>query len=211
MYKTGFFKRLLIDTVSMKRLYDLIHSTDDNSEEILSFIEQKEAELTYEEVFDMVMQTCEHHSNETHDDRLRLVRCSTFQLSIHRNKSSEVLFKLMDIGGRGLLMKRCEGRKSYRHRETALITICRKGNISMDIISEMIRIGERELIMMADHYGCTALHSVCENQHISLESFYGSKLFMAGGSSNGFICGGTLRKMCPKLAFHINLRSQSPH
>ena len=54
----------------MKRLYDLIHSTDDNSEEILSFIEQKEAELTCEEVFDMVMQTCEHHSNENHDDRL---------------------------------------------------------------------------------------------------------------------------------------------
>ena len=41
--------------------------------------------------------------------------------------------------------------------------------------------------------------------------FYSSKLFMAGGSSNGFICGGTLRKMCPKLAFHINLRRQSPH
>ena len=38
--------------------------------------------------------------------------------------------------------------------------------------------------------------------------FYGSKLFMAGGSSNGFICG-TLRKMCPKLAFHINLRQKA--
>ena len=46
------------------------------------------------------------------------------------------------------------------------------------------------------------------NQHISMESFYGSELFMAGGSSNGFICGTLLRKMCPKLAFHINLRQK---
>lgn len=72
-------------------------------------------------------------------------------LALIHNKSEEVIFKLMELGGRELIMKMDSNGKNILH------FACINKNISLDAISKFIQIGGRELVMMTDKHQKTAL------------------------------------------------------
>ena len=71
-------------------------------------------------------------------------------------QSSEIVTKLIEIGGRDLVMK------VDNHGSTALHFACGRKNPSLEVISKLIEIGGRELVMKKDGDGCTALHAACD-------------------------------------------------
>ena len=69
----------------------------------------------------------------------------------NENASMEIISKLLEIGGRELLMMN-------EDRKTALHCACENKNVLMEIISKMLEMGGRELFMMKSAYYGTALH-----------------------------------------------------
>ena len=81
----------------------------------------------------------------------------TLTLALERKKSTEVITKMIDLGGRPLLM----GKNIYL--ETALHVACRKAS-PIEVIMKMIDVGGRQLLTEKNKYGATALYYACENE-----------------------------------------------
>ena len=106
-------------------------------------------------------------------DPIRERSCTSLQLALYHNKSKEVIYKLIDIGGRELVMvKNSQG-------ETALHKACMNNNVSLDVISKLIQVGGRELVMVNCLNAGTALRLACMNKNVSLDVI--SKLIEVGG------------------------------
>ena len=128
--------------------------------------------------------------------------CSSLQMALLCNKSEEAISKLMDIGGRQLLMK------TGNDEVTVLHYMCKNKSPPVDVISnifvmggrgkitekspyenlstrnsvilKMVKIGGRELVMEKTARGDTALHIACWNKkNTSLDII--SKLIKVGG------------------------------
>ena len=78
--------------------------------------------------------------------------CTSLQSSLHRKRSKEVIFKMIDIAGKQLVMK------TSINGWTALHTACHLESVSLDIVSKLIMVGGKELVMMKNVYGETVLH-----------------------------------------------------
>ena len=121
-----------------------------------------------------VMQMMKWLYDPDHDEK----PCTLLQFALYHNKSKEVIFKLIEIGGRELInVKHIEG-------SSALFAACENENPSLDIVLKLINVGGRELVMMRDTCaffagGGSVLHTACRNKNISLEII--SKLIEVGG------------------------------
>ena len=107
-------------------------------------------------------------------------------LALDLGKSVEVILKLIDIGGKELVM---ENDSSIR---TALHLACKIEDMSLHIISsQLIEIGGRELLMISDQFGRTALHNACMNRNMSLDVVLkmievgGRELLLTSPNNNG--------------------------
>ena len=99
---------------------------------------------------------------------------TALMLALNLNKSMEAVFKLIEIGGKELVMM-----MDRNYGETALHYACGHKNMSVDIVTKLVEIGGQELIMMKDNYGRTALQYACGNRNVSLKIV--SKLIEEGG------------------------------
>ena len=91
-------------------------------------------------------------------------RCvTTLMLAIKRPKSKKVVFKLIEIGGRELVMMK------ENFGTTALHCACTHKHTSLEIISKLIELGGKELVMERDTIGQTALHYLCMNKIVSMD------------------------------------------
>ena len=81
--------------------------------------------------------------------------------------------KLIEVGGRELVMMKNKG------KDTALHLACMNENISLDIVAKLIEVGGRELVMISDQDRRTALHKACCNKNIPLDAI--TKLIRLGG------------------------------
>ena len=136
-----------------------------NDDQLLQYLEEEIiGNRNQEEVMQIIL----------YDIYDQTVPYSSLQYAICENKSEEVIMKLMDIGGRELIMmERYDGFNS-------LHIACDNKHPSMEIISKMLDIGGRELLMIASERDkFTALHIACDNRHPSTEII--SKMLDIGG------------------------------
>ena len=136
-----------------------------NDVELLQFLQSIENEATHEKE---VLQMC------VIDNGYCRYNGTTLMLALNHNKSTKVLLKLIEIGGKDLVMMvdKYDGR-------TALHYVCGNGNISIDVVTKLIETGGQELIMVKDFVGRTALHHACENRNEPIDIV--SKLIEFGG------------------------------
>ena len=67
--------------------------------------------------------------------------CMSLQLAIHLNRSKKVIFKIINIGGKELVVK------TNNYRYTALHRTCMNSDyVSVDVISKLLEVGGRELL-----------------------------------------------------------------
>ena len=88
----------------------------------------------------------------------KFVKCNILHLSLKQGRSKAVLFKLIEIGGRELVMQK-DG-----NGNSALQIVFKNDSyvqVPNEVVSKLIEIGGRELVMMRDDIGDTALHSAC--------------------------------------------------
>ena len=110
-----------------------------------------------------------------HPDKTGIkIKCTYLQLALRYQKSrKKVIFKIMDMGGRELVMKKGQ------NGDTALHCACKDKNVPTEVISKMLEMGGRELLMMNDEDGTSALHYACRNDNVSREII--SMLLEMGG------------------------------
>ena len=138
-----------------------------NDTELLQYLQLIENEGNHQKVMEM----CTHYVYGSGKKD-----CTTLMLALTLNKSKEVISKLIEIGGRELVMVMSNQIYGYSN---ALHYACMKLNISNDIVLKLIEVGGRELVMMNSILG-TALHCVCKNSSLSMNIV--SKLIDVGGS-----------------------------
>ena len=145
---------------------------DYGDDELLCYLQEEiEYKGRREELMEMMT-----WRNPTYHDGKHL-QLTSLQLALSCQKSKKVISKIIDIGGRELLMK-----NDKYHGQTALHRACLNFNYNvsmMEIISKMLEMGGRELLMMNDKYGYTALHWACKNENPSMEII--SKMLEVGG------------------------------
>ena len=73
-------------------------------------------------------------------------------LALKLEKSVEIVSKLINIGGRELIMKK------NQDGQTALHFACQNENTPLDIVSKLVDEGGHEMTKEIDQYGKTALH-----------------------------------------------------
>ena len=85
----------------------------------------------------------------------------------NENVSVKIISKLLDVGGRELLMM------NDKNGYTALWywgVLCENENVlSAEIVSNFLEVGGKELVMMTDQYKFTVLHHVCKNRNVSVD------------------------------------------
>ena len=118
---------------------------------------------------DVLMQTMKWKQPDHHQYK----DYTSLQLVFHHNRSKEVILKMIDIGGKQLVMK------TNHNGETALHTAAENENVSVDTISKLIKVGGRELLKMKNQDGDTPLHCACKNENVSIDIV--SKLIKVGG------------------------------
>ena len=97
------------------------------------------------------------------------------RLALKLDKPMEVIIKLIDIGGKDMVMM--NGLRSALHW-----VCCMKSTNSSsvaDVISKMIKVGGKELVMLQDGRGESALHWACKNENILVDVI--SKMLEVGG------------------------------
>ena len=158
----------------MTILSDLLYSLTDSDDDILEFIQELEFQLTREEQIKMVMETCPCYGELYHHYR---TTCTTLQLALWENKSEAVIFKLMEIGGKELMMKMDSDNKS------TLSYACGSRIKSFEVISKLIEVGGKEMVISKDDlFNRTALYFAFEDTNIaSLDKRIISKLIEIGG------------------------------
>ena len=119
------------------------------------------------------LQTIQNEHNQEYVMQTCLYNVTTLMLAIKRPKSKKVVLKLIDIGGRKLVMLK------QNYSATALHYACTHKPASLEIILRLIEVGRRELVMERDNEGETALHYLCKNKVISMDVL--SKLLEVGG------------------------------
>lgn len=96
---------------------------------------------------------------------------SALQEALRCKRSRVVIYKLIEVGGRELVMA-----NDSLGQSTMYTAIMNKA--SNEIISKLIEVGGRELVMETYFYGETTLHTACANQ-TSIDII--SKLVDVGG------------------------------
>ena len=92
------------------------------------------------------------------------------------NPSIHIVTKIIDIGGRKLVME-----KSKKYGNTALhFVFWSQHDPSIDIVNKLIDVGGRKLVMEKNEYGDTALHYAAESSSPSLDTLV-TKLIDVGG------------------------------
>ena len=155
----------------MTQLFKVIKEYDDT--QLLHYLhEEIENKGNQEEL--MQMMTWNNTDSEDQDQDAEFIQCSSLQFALYDHKSNQVIFKMMDVGGRELIMK--ENPRKY----TALHDICGSKNPSLDIITKLIEMGGKELVMLSNNQlGESALHIACQNKIPSMDVI--SKLIKIGG------------------------------
>ena len=107
------------------------------------------------------------------------VGCNILHLSLKYGRSKAVLFKLIEIGGRELVMQK----DGYGYNVLQIIfqnihdTL--HTQVPIEVVLELIEIGGREIVMERDSEGLTILHNLCTIQEAPIEVV--SKLLDIGG------------------------------
>ena len=139
-----------------------------NDDELLQYLQEIQTNETNKTNNEKVMQRCTYSNMYVSD-----VVCTALVLALKLNKSMEVILKLIDIGGRELVIVKTP------YFGTALNVACRNSNVTLDVISKLIEVGGRELLLM-DYENGTALHDACGSyDNVSLDIV--SKLIEVGG------------------------------
>jgi len=74
---------------------------------------------------------------------------------LHKNASVELVFKLIDVGGKGIVFEKDE------HGRNALHYACIR-NTSIEIVSKLVEVGGREVLMEKSKAGRNPLHLACK-------------------------------------------------
>ena len=81
-----------------------------------------------------------------------------------QNDSTEVISKIVDIGGKELVIKKFNG------EYTVLYTVICCCHTRIEVISKLVEVAGRELVMEERSDGNTVLHTACKNKKIQLKS-----------------------------------------
>ena len=77
---------------------------------------------------------------------------SSLEIAVRHQRSSKVVLKLVEVGGRDLVMtKDSDG-------ETVLHIACSNSKASIDVVSKLIEVGGRDFVMANCHNNMNALH-----------------------------------------------------
>ena len=149
---------------SKMNIIEAIKTLDNN--ELLQFIKETERRGNHGEL----MQICE--SDQDEEGNL-LMNCTALQLSLKHRNSTEVVLKLIEVGGRQLVMGK-DG-----NGENAMHFACYY-NASFEVILKLIEIGEREIVLeKSEGFGANSLHWACVHSDASLKVI--QKLVELGG------------------------------
>lgn len=97
---------------------------------------------------------------------------TALMLALNEEKSTDVIFKLIEIGGKELLMKQDSTQNTVLHDACHC-------NTPVEVILKLIEIGEKDLVLLKNDIGETALTKSCEfNPNIEVIT----KLIEVGGS-----------------------------
>ena len=138
-----------------------------NDSQLFQYLKEEiEDKENYEEIF---LKCCALSYGDDYK-----VDCTPLQSALHHHKSKEVILKLIDIGGKELVMKEdADGYSSLHHA-------CWVENPSLNIVTRLIEIGGKKLVMKEDsEESYTALHAACWNDNASIDVI--SKLIEVGG------------------------------
>ena len=98
---------------------------------------------------------------------------TALQMALYFGRSKEVIFKIIEIGGKYLVMI------NNKFGDTVLHTAFENEKTSAEVALKLIDLGGRELVIASNQYGKTALHNACENKNASVDAI--SKLIEVGG------------------------------
>ena len=98
---------------------------------------------------------------------------SALQVAVINRRSRKVVMKLIEVGGRDLVMK-----KGF-YGMTELHWACRE-DASIDVVSKLIEVGGRELVMQQCDDGCTSIFAACRGGTASMQVI--SKLIEIAGT-----------------------------
>ena len=146
----------------------MVHS--DNDDNILEFIQEKQLQMTREGQIEMVMEMCIYNGYDS-----REIKRTTLQSALLRHMSDEIVLKLIEIGGRELVMKMDSS------NQNALSYACRSMRKSFQVISKLIELGGKELVMKKDNMDKTVLHYAFDRAIDSSEKNIISALLEVGG------------------------------
>ena len=187
----------MIDSLTIQEVIN-----DHSDDYLLQYLQEIENEGNYEKV----MQKCSFD-----DGFMCAVDCTSLVMVLnqHQQKSEQAILKLINIGGKELVLANTAMHGSVLHDaienemsldivtklievggkellttideygKTALHVACKHGNKLMHIVSKLIELGGRELIMINGDYGRTALHCLCEIKNVPLDII--STLIEVGG------------------------------